>query len=133
MPTKQENDNLRQCIAALEIAKNTPCEEDCGFSMYQYAHTCGTPSCVLGWLTVLGDRQPFKLGPDPDDDSMQTLLWADTGETISYYSKRFQDHFGLDVDEGYELFGSEGCDGAQTPDDAIAYIRNFMEERGGEV
>lgn len=89
-------------------------------------HKCGTPSCVLGHYAARRDLQhTFNIyiglsGLYSNNDS--SLTGVDTRTT--------QDHFGINRDEAWELFGSSGRGDAVTPKQVIAYVKRFLGHRG---
>lgn len=92
----------------------------CGFLWL--GRSCGTPCCALGHYAGRGDLQrSFNLDKDG------TLRFGK--RSIEYYSDEVLAHFGLTNEEAIELFGCQGCNDAQTPAEAIAYIRAFVNRK----
>lgn len=88
------------------------------YNQATYVHGCGTPACALGhWAKANRDRwffdnfQPFlKKQPDVGGDAAK--------------------EFSIDEEESEDLFGVDGCDGAQTAKQAAKYIRSFVARKG---
>lgn len=109
------------------------------FAMHTYIHNaferqerhipaewCGTPACLLGNLATRNDLQQLLKVDDGclawvelecDDDK---LGW------IRYSDPRICKHFDITEDEAAALFGPEGCGGAKTRDEALAFVAGFM-------
>jgi hypothetical protein len=100
------------------------------FSMAQFTHACGTPSCVLGHYASRRDIQrTFRLGdhdPIPCDRCGGPEILTNNGKPIGFDDPAVLDHFGITIDEAYELFDSDGCGRAQTPKQAIRFLRKFI-------
>lgn len=104
------------------------------FSMEQYAWSCGTPACALGSYAARTDAQrTFKLHSgtaDIDGKPCTFIRRADDNsihpDGVSYVDQIVLDHFGIEYEESYKLFSTEGCGNAQTPKAAAAYIRKFV-------
>lgn len=80
-----------------------------------YTHPCGTPACALGhWAVANPDRWSFACGTP-------YLILSASG-----VSRCAQSEFGLSWHESEEIFGSEGCDFAETAKQAADYIRDFV-------
>ena len=89
------------------------------FTMNRYGHNCGTPACALGHYAARGDLQDeFYL-------SSSGCFVAHGGGGVYM---RTLEHFGITTDQEDELFGSEGCGCAETPEEAAKYIEQFVVE-----
>lgn len=119
MLAKVQLKRLQNLIVALEDAK----PED--FDMEKFANQCGTPACVLGHYASRRDLQKtFKLRLDPKFG--EGLIKGRDGHSLGIYDRLVLDHFGLTFQEAYDLLSTDGCDGAQTPKQAIKYIKRFI-------
>jgi hypothetical protein len=85
---------------------------------------CGSPACILGHLAAREDLQDFFKAQDmslvyntPIDE------WSNY---VSFTDARLSAWFGLTSGEMLELFGSEGCGGATTVEEASEYIKQFI-------
>lgn len=94
------------------------------FTMDCYVHRCGTPACALGHYILRSDMQsdwvwdPVSRYPAPLRPRIGALsTWA--GQ-----------HFNILDREIGELFGADGCNGAQTPIEAAEYIEQFVANGG---
>ena len=107
------------------------------FTMLRYGWSCGTPACVLGTYASRKDVQrTFELAilgqenSRPFDACIRSVNakphYDDFLPQVIYSSQIVLDHFGIGVDEAYELFGSDGCGEAATPAAAARYIRKFV-------
>lgn len=119
---------LKKLIVALKGAK----KED--FSMVTFGNACGTPACVLGHYAARRDLQrTFKFAKaEAGDYAPRVLSSADHG-AMGYNAFAVREHFGVALSEGDELFSDFGCNGAQTPKQAIAYIRKFIARKEREA
>lgn len=91
------------------------------FTMRIWGYACGTPACALGHYAHRRDlQQAFKL-----EYCLVTARSTDYGSV----SRRAMDHFGITDIEYCTLFGSNGCGDAQTRDEAVAYIEEFIERK----
>lgn len=80
---------------------------------------CGTPACVLGHYGFRTDLQSaFQL----DDGNLVTC----NGRPVHYSEQMVADHFGITRSDAFLLFYQHGCGGAETPVQAIKYIRDFV-------
>lgn len=108
-------DRLQKCIQALE-----ECKEPGRFNMHTFAHSCGTPGCVLGLLAARRDLQrTFRL------DKRLRLVDA-KGRMVFADGEEVQNYFGLSMFEAEDMFGQEGCGGASTTEEAVDYIQKFI-------
>lgn len=93
------------------------------FSMETFAsdHSCGTPACALGhyaWRTDLqGAFRLREIGDVVTRDGRRPENW------FGYVCH----HFGISLYEYIELFSNAGCGNAKTPEQAAAYILDFVE------
>jgi hypothetical protein len=100
-------DRLQDCITAL---RHPPASAR--FCMYHVYNDsgCKSPACVMGHYDFMfRDR---------------ALL---SGEQMGAV------HFSLTDYQVEELFGARGCDNAETPEQAIAYIEKFIARHGGDT
>jgi len=88
---------------------------------------CGSPACVLGhYATKFPRRAEWTHGlPVPN------LQDYEEGD-ISFF-EGWSKHFGISTAQVMELFEAEGCGGAKTRRQAIAYIKKFIKQNGGKV
>jgi hypothetical protein len=120
----------RLLMVARALRETTGSFDMCDF------HACGTPLCALGHYSARTDLQnSFKLvglgGLVPIDakkfDESLNVMLGGTSQAIL-------DHFEIDRDQAYELFGVSGCGHAVTREAAINYIEAFVERhRAGEL
>jgi hypothetical protein len=86
-------------------------------------HPCGTPACALGHYASRRDLQDFiEIG------GQKRLISLKNGQTVFYDDAAVLDHFDIGWEEANELFGHSGCGGAETVEEAAAYIERFVEE-----
>lgn len=92
------------------------------FNMESYANECGTPACAIGHYASRRDLQRyFSLS------ELGSLLCGD--EAVGFDDYEVTSHFGISIDEAYELFDAAGCGAATTPIAAARYIEKFVKER----
>lgn len=84
---------------------------------------CGAPACVWGHYISRPDLQS-EWTPDTGDSF--------DGGQVPRYSDCAEKHFGLCFEELYLLFNTNGCGGAGTPAQAIAFIEKFAESKWPE-
>lgn len=90
------------------------------FTMRRFTNQCGSPACAFGHYAARADlQQAFYLDTHGSPLSIDGEHFVDTIKT----------HFGIDELETTELFGGFGCDNAQTPEAAAAYIDCFIERK----
>ncbi len=114
--------NKKRLLNAARAVEEHPVPRE--FTMGRFKHDCGTPACVLGCYAVRHDLQrTFKpaLGY-----TMSMRLFRDEYRIIGCDSDEVLKHFDIYAEEAMELFGSTGCGGAKTPQEAAAYIRAFV-------
>jgi hypothetical protein len=85
-----------------------------------YSHRdCGTPACALGhWVWDQRERLP-------DLYNYMFKPYSGDHDLVSPFYEAGQE-FGITQHEVIELFGSDGCNDAQTARQAAAYIRGFV-------
>lgn len=87
---------------------------------------CGTPACAMGHYAVRTDLQrTFDLNNEGQLCLAGMIDSASMGAEIC-------SHFGIDSDEQDELFGTVGCDEAETPKAAAKYINRFIKRKEKE-
>lgn len=98
------------------------------FTMRVTFNDCGTPACALGHYANRVDLQSVytkKYGIVLRlNQGLVESCMIHANENISV-----EDHFGVTVEETFELFGTRGCNNAQTPEEAIAYLEAFIERK----
>lgn len=101
---------------------------------------CGSPACVLGHLAArtdlqnvlhfVGDNMMYAqkdVNPDVTQEEQPLYAGENKGDVSAYFSDiLLADIFGLNPDQMTALFGSNGCDGANTSQEAIDYIERFI-------
>lgn len=87
--------------------------------------SCGTPFCVLGHYAARADLQDdFKLIDDGLFERNVTFYGCST--SLGYNYTAVLKHFVITPLEAEELFGCSGCGNATTPEQAAAYIEEFV-------
>lgn len=118
---------LLNCIRALAESPATS-----QFRMAVYANQCGTPACVFGHYCARPDLQDaFELKLIDNWSDRPVPVLRGTIQPISHQDPEVRKHFGIDMSQANELFSEWGCGNAETRDEAIAYIEDFI-ARGGE-
>lgn len=118
-------------VAAFEalIKANEEAPPERPFNMRVFAHPCGTPACLLGNYAERHDLQgAFWIGKHKGG-GQAWLFPFDSDWAIGVESSAVLEHFGITASDAVELFGEEGCDGATTRDEAIEYVRGWLEQR----
>ena len=111
---------MQNVVRALEEAP-----EPDNFSMQMYGHPCGAPACVLGHYAARTDLQKtFTLDAIGD-------VRTNDGSLLGSWQNNACPHFGISSVEAFDLFDSDGCDFAQTPAEAIAYVKEFIIKKWG--
>jgi len=132
------------------------------FDMSKVTHPCGTPACVWGHYVARGDlQQTFKPHPE-SAMSVALAEAPPDAFGVYYGAQVVRDHFGLSLEDLERLFAAPhdacnceddacncdddddhdhhnpnciwhgGCGGAETPEEAVAYIRAFVAKREAE-
>jgi hypothetical protein len=96
----------KRLLKAADIVEKVPREE---FDMSDYQFSCGAPACVLGHYA------------------------AATRKHIGMFIFDSDDYFGVNSEEWFELFDSQGCGRAKTPKQAAKYIRQFVKRKEAEL
>lgn len=120
-------DRLKNVIRALREKKDPKM-----FSMYTVMHPCGTPACCMGEYASREDLQDeFSLKSVSAEDWYEGIgiVLRKTGLGVSPFGLRVASHFGITVADAEDLFGSEGCAFANTPDEAAHYIEEFIKHK----
>ena len=87
------------------------------YKQESYAHDCGTPACALGhWVWAERDRLP----------DLYDYMFRDAFMNGAAPFEAAADEFHISLNEVRELFGSDGCNYAETAREAAAYIRGFV-------
>lgn len=90
------------------------------FDMGKFGNPCGTPACALGHYAVRTDMQStFRLSFWTGDLKVR-------GQEVDFDGPQICHHFGITEGEAALLFGPSGCNDAQFPEDAAAYIEAFV-------
>lgn len=131
---------LENAALVLEEATNLKVDGERQFNMEKFVHFCGAPACVLGYygsrtdlqklMVISGTKTKVKgrFGEYRLDAQLVYRKGLYEQDIVDYYDERLLDHFGLNAEQSYELFGSEGCGGANTPLQAARYIRKFIKK-----
>ena len=114
--------NVENCQLLLDTLRSLPeiGDNDNGFDMRNYKHTCGTPSCMAGFATWLKQGQP---------DYITTSAWDIAAEA--------SDWLGIPEEEALQLFipydedDLDGLDDDITPQEAAEVLQNYLD--GGVV
>jgi hypothetical protein len=144
--TSEQEQNFRKCQQAL---RESPRPE--AFSMECFIRGdcwdarigsdnvpqfwCGSPACVLGHYALRTDLQDVLiLDQEALEEGEPCVKLKHNDQPLTFSDYTFQEHFGLRTSgEAQLLFGPSGCGGAQTPEEAIAYIERFIQERNSGV
>lgn len=90
------------------------------FDMGKWGHFCGTPACALGHYAAREDLQ--------SDFSLS--FWQGNLEFPGNdHNAAICEHFGINANEGMELFSFWGCGDAATTLGAALYIEAFAERK----
>lgn len=90
------------------------------FTMKDTGGICGTPHCAIGHYAARRDLQ---------NDFHLTFFGRMKCRERNWNVLDLAQHFGLSLNETYLLFGSDGCNNAQNPAEAIEYIEGFMDRK----
>jgi hypothetical protein len=100
------------------------------FTMVMWGHPCGTPACALGHYACRPDLQDtFALFWQRPNPLLGLLIQGKRFITSEIVWGAIGEHFGITADEVTRLFGLLGCNGAKTPEAAIAYIEQFVDHK----
>lgn len=114
----QESPNPDQ-FKMLKYGQKTIIKESGWFRKEQ---SCGTPCCAFGHYAHRQDLQcTFHLTEDGQIGFDHT--------TIQWDNEIVAIHFGISRDEACKLFAAQGCNDAQSPEEAIAFIKKFINEK----
>ena len=92
------------------------------FSMLYYANSCGTPQCVLGNYAARRDLQ------DVFELRARTIYLVNVDDIHAYdFFDTALKHFDISATQYLELFSSDGCAKAGTPEAAARYIEFFID------
>jgi hypothetical protein len=100
------------------------------FDMGDYVNDCGTPACALGHYAFRTDLQTLCVIKNRGDGSF-LIEYREHDDERGYDRLDFDDgsvleHFGISIEEAEDLFSSNGCGEAQTPNEAAEYIERFV-------
>jgi hypothetical protein len=100
------------------------------FKMDRFAHSCGTPACAFGHYCARTDLQSaFKLM------NLKTLAgdryeWypvdRESEQPVGLLSLLMLIHFDISESQAMELFSTDGCGNARTPEAAASYFERFV-------
>lgn len=130
---------LRDCVTALKTVQtqhrfsmNTLFYDGWPIRSDPNSHRpCGTPACVIGHYVAYKG-----LGHDFDSQMLEGhRILGLNGGVISKLQSEIEDMVihGLTYAQREKLFGENGCGDAQTKEQAIAYIENFIVKHGGSL
>lgn len=117
--------NKPRLLNLIKALQESPAPER--FTMDDYVHPCGTPACVLGHYAARSDLQDFLTAPRDGWQEVQTT----SGERVPYWDQLVLQHFDIAYSQACELFSTYGCGRAKTVDEAIAYLRRFIDVQEG--
>lgn len=128
----------KRLLNVARALRESPKPED--FTMVGYANLCGTPACALGHYAARTDLQKvFRLvvsvyvanydGNRYTNPPLRLRARPRVRDAIGYAHTEVLEHFGINVPAAEELFGSRGCNRAQTAIEAAEYIERFVAER----
>lgn len=120
--------NVNRLSKLVKTLRNAPKEKAKHFTMATYVHDgsdqthpCGTPACALGWYATTR-QTAFRIIPKEGYLCSLDGVVTDHRGNIGIAAT----HFGIEVDEAYELFDGAGCGDAKTTKQAANYIENFI-------
>ncbi len=94
-------------------------------------HNCGAPACALGHYALRPDLQDFA-HLDHMGSLMLNHFTGSKEAPMGVGDERIAAHFGIEVKQALKLFGSNGCDHAETPGDAADYIEYMFMKRNSD-
>ena len=97
------------------------------FTMSYWGQGCGSPACAMGHYAFREDLQDVYI-LNESGDIREVDIFSDFPEGPF---ESFAKHFDLSQEESMTLFGSNGCNKAETIKEAIAYIEDFITEKLG--
>jgi len=114
---------LEKLLVALEGVKPRD------FDMNNYVHSCGTPSCVLGYFASRTDLQAkFALTKDRWGSTFCALRGSD--DCVDYDDPEVRKYFGIDSAQAEHLFGAGPENEDATPAIMRRKIRKFIDKNG---
>ncbi len=131
--------NKRQIERFQKLIRSTEDANPTTFNMKMIAydgdhtkHPCGTPACVFGNFAARTDLQKFikiKVVTFAEDDLSTEIeiINSRTGREIWIDNEDVEDYFGLNENECRMLFSTDGCGNAKTPQDAVKYLKTFLQ------
>ena len=129
---------LKKCVRILESIEEPEAimpDARTKFCMREWYHSCGSPSCVIGWYaSETPERFVTRKGYNGFRE-IQQLLYQKEGSVRQVYadSGPLAEEFpGLSYNELEALFGSRGCADAIKPRDAVRYIERFIQRKLAE-
>lgn len=91
------------------------------FTMSKFGWRCGAPGCALGNYAVREDLQDeFSL-----DAQTHELRLRRIPGFVGVDDERLLRHFGIDYATSQKLFGTHGCGGAVSPEQAAQFIEQY--------
>lgn len=139
-PEQIEQGNVRLLLAAQATLES---KVPASFRMNAYAHDCKTPACVLGNYAIRDDLQDvFELHEYTRWDGRKLVGLVPKGNpgfiesghnTMDCDGTMVQEHFAIGDGVASNIFGVCGCDDADTPQEAAAYIEKFVADRRAAV
>jgi hypothetical protein len=116
---------LEKLIVALEGVKPKD------FDMNNYVHTCGTPSCALGYFASRVDLQrKFVLAKNEQGYMTCQLRVQDHDYPVDYEDAQVLGYFGINREQAEYLFGGGYPNDGKTPAQMRRKIRKFIDKNG---
>lgn len=119
----------------LEVIRSIEEHAEGGFDMNRFVHDrsslcSGSPSCVLGHYVAYGKQNTFAFHPRYPSSC---LTFKATGDDMSFDHPSILDHFGITLSGAEMLFGPNGCDDAVSAEQAVTYLKVYVEKRFGDL
>lgn len=130
---------LRKCVRILRSIKEpTKLQADGNpaFCMRHFVHTCGTPSCVIGWYASETPER-WELKPKNEENRFRfgNLIYTQSPHRSAnpFYYALPKEFPSLRGDELRELFEASGCGNAGSDNNKAAdYIDRFIQRKLAE-
>jgi len=131
------NIHAKRLLNVARALRESP--QPAAFTMGDYCYgrhddyPCGTPACAVGHYAARRDLQGlFRLSSGTLQilKDRRTYVWVNFCDEVDEKAER---HFGINSDEWTELFSYAGCDNAQTPEEAAAFIERFVARKWPEA